>query len=948
MSSLRLAFAFLFLMISSNQLLAEGSRTLYPDGKIGTRAYLRSSNTVAVNYPFPNQGTHYVYAKVGERITLASSAQNALSARIRLYSPTGLEVVNNAVDGLIADRAAEIAGPQLFSGMVAGRYTPIYYQVPLGGAGIYRAEFVARGTGEPDVTIPANSLWIQGSNRGIFAWDVSVINATNTGFVLGRVYTTVLNLSNGTGTASAVGWNGVLYALTKDGYHYKVDNNGNNGQYFTFFVNNNGFLTTPAATPSSPKQPIYKSLDTTTGIGNQVQDPRAADTMNQITHKMFYNLPATDLPVIANVALPSGNISTWLKGAIIEPVVSAVSVVGVEGVAGQVSKKGGYIKFNASVQGNYKITIESDMIPATFTTRILSGSASAGNNNIYWDGKAGQTLPLDNGLPGLELPSGTDPIRVTVQLQGAEVHFPFFDMEFNTNGTIIQLLDKNNLSTVLLTNVYWNDKDITGAGGPTPKNNSHLPPSNTNGQPSATNGHKWPSAQEYGNEKSLDTWTFIKGEEVTVNSLLQVKIANLQVSQLTADKNNIIPGDIVNITVKVKNGGPDAVTNAPFSFLVPAGYTYQNAIFAGNGCGTESVARSYDGTTQKLSSTLNLPNQCEVTYTITFLVTNLATQGLQAFKAGILRPNDVTDPDATNPDPNVPPTDPQYECDNNGLATPCNNIRTLLLYYAPGEVCAKDVDAQVLNSTGGVARTFTLSGTDYGAQIDLFTLDNSFNLNINGVNIATQEIQFYAGAGQTIRFKDGTLYGTPGAENAWVMTGDGDRPLLRVVISPTGVVSLFGSKTSNGPLFPLELFNANTLNTVPWNVSASNTIVVSQSNANPPTSITGTVKGLKVGPCVCFEPANTSATGPDTKMGITLLQRAGANAPSTWPMVRKSGHIALESNTKGFVITRVATTALVNISNPQEGMMVYDTTAKCLKIFSVGAWKCFSTPTCFY
>ena len=129
MSSLRLAFAFLFLMISSNQLLAEGSRTLYPDGKIGTRAYLRSSNTVAVNYPFPNQGTHYVYAKVGERITLASSAQNALSARIRLYSPTGLEVVNNAVDGLIADRAAEIAGPQLFSGIVAGRYTHIYYQI---------------------------------------------------------------------------------------------------------------------------------------------------------------------------------------------------------------------------------------------------------------------------------------------------------------------------------------------------------------------------------------------------------------------------------------------------------------------------------------------------------------------------------------------------------------------------------------------------------------------------------------------------------------------------------------------------------------------------------------------------------------------------------------------------------------------------------------------------
>ena len=67
---------------------AEGSRTLYPDGATGYRAYLRSTTNVQDYYPFPNLGTHYVYAKPGETIALASSAQrNNTDQKIRLYAP---------------------------------------------------------------------------------------------------------------------------------------------------------------------------------------------------------------------------------------------------------------------------------------------------------------------------------------------------------------------------------------------------------------------------------------------------------------------------------------------------------------------------------------------------------------------------------------------------------------------------------------------------------------------------------------------------------------------------------------------------------------------------------------------------------------------------------------------------------------------------------------------
>ena len=150
-----------------------------------------------------------------------------------------------------------------------------------------------------------------------------------------------------------------------------------------------------------------------------------------------------------------------------------------------------------------------------------------------------------------------------------------------------------------------------------------------------------------------------------------------------------------------------------------------------------------------------------------------------------------------------------------------------------------------------------------------------------------------------------------------------------------------------------------------WWTDAAGTIPVSNPTAVGPGTYYATYEGLKMkcpspmtvsylqpgdtgyGNCACYNPAVTPGTGPDTKVGITLLQRAGNDAVGQWPMARKSGHVALESNTKGFVVTRVATTAaLSNISTPKEGMMVYDGEAKCLKIYSDGAWKCFNQPAC--
>ena len=105
----------------------------------------------------------------------------------------------------------------------------------------------------------------------------------------------------------------------------------------------------------------------------------------------------------------------------------------------------------------------------------------------------------------------------------------------------------------------------------------------------------------------------------------------------------------------------------------------------------------------------------------------------------------------------------------------------------------------------------------------------------------------------------------------------------------------------------------------------------------------------------------TDSNNYPSKHGITSLGRAGSDIDN-WPMVRQSAWTVLESKTKGFVINRVQFnsnnepvasdgTSLV-ITSPVEGMMVYDTTNNCLKVYTskdagnTYAWYCMTTQTC--
>ncbi|MGS4344879.1 hypothetical protein ACKUSY_04575 [Myroides odoratus] len=695
--------------------LADGSKDLYPRNASGHRGMLLGDGYTAPEaIPFPNAGAHYVYAKAGEKITLASSAQgttrwNNANGGITLYSPSGTKVVdNNRIEGQIPDRNAELAGPRLTTSS-SGGYTPIYYEVPAGGEGIYRVEFTSRSksSNQPGPVLNANDSWTQANDAGIRAWDISVINTANTAFIAGRVYATNVNFTNGNfnGEYANVSFEGQFFVRTNDGFTYRVKHNGTSGIVWAFFVNNKGFV------DQTTRNPLYKSMnDQASAVTNQIHNPNSPDNASNITHKIYYTLPAVDMPTTAKVQVSTGSTSgltTWLNPRVEEPEVVNVKVVGAEGTPGIFGHKGGYIEFDAPVAGQ-QYTIEIVVDGTIF--KAIEGSTTEGHNKVYWNGKGTNGRPLE----------GTVPVDLKIQLQGAEVHFPFFDMEYNKGGIVIELLNYRNLSGPAISDiVFWNDTDIPdvrNGSNVSPKNNSHLLPNNT-GISSRTNGHKWGAggsggSDTFGDKKSMDTWTFRMGNKKEEKTQVVIQKADLYTTLTykvagTPGKGSGKKGDSVEYTIVAGNNGPSDVMadatrgihGAPFSFTLPPGVDVVNpeqveavaSCTSGSKIAKESIALSYDPRTRTFHSELQIPNGCTITYTVTGKLNGMT--GSMVAESTIMRPADVSDPDATNGDPMVKPTNPHYECYNNDAPSfpgtgsgsiGCNNIKEVV-FMALGE-----------------------------------------------------------------------------------------------------------------------------------------------------------------------------------------------------------------------------------------------------------------------
>lgn len=669
-------------------LYAEGSKDLYPSGVKGIRAFLvigRSHFEGRVE-----QGTHYVWAKKGETIAVASSAQNIGNGRITVISPSG-DIYNteaNNIGRIYANngrntREAELAGPGV-------GYTP--YEIEVEEEGVWEVLFSAPNElygGESDI-INADAAWDQLATSFIAAWDISVRSASDPqNWILGRVFTHTLYMyvnsktmgyPNGSG-----GYYGQNFVLTNDGFLYKVDANGNHGLGFLYFANNKGFS-------DSNGIPSYKSI-------NQDKEdfhrPYLPDTEHVITHKLFYNVPDAGLPEESSGRYPGED--TWLLKQPDHIEVKDIRLVGHEGNENYVSKRGSWVEFETSYAGRYQFEISPTSPQYDFPSRKFIYDAVVGRNRVYWDG-----LDAHSEL----LPSGRNyPIEININLLAGEVHFPYLDVELNPYGMLIKRFDLsgNDLGYV---DVYWDDNDITPR---TPYGQS-APLTNLTGIRSDINGHKWGlydpaigSSSYFGDEKGMDTWTYQINDRFSTQKNITVDIHDLSIAAISANREAVWLSENFSYTVVVKNEGPSDAAQVPFTFETPTGVSIQSFQTL-NSCGTTSSTNLTDNL---FTSTLDLTNGCELIFIFDVKV-DVSTEDFYTYipvKAGIVRAPDTTDPDATSESmDNTYPGTADEECQAS-----CNNV---LWNY---DVVL--LDPLERNATIGLKKSVIYSDTDQSESV---------------------------------------------------------------------------------------------------------------------------------------------------------------------------------------------------------------------------------------
>lgn len=141
--------------------------------------------------------------------------------------------------------------------------------------------------------------------------------------------------------------------------------------------------------------------------------------------------------------------------------------------------------------------------------------------------------------------------------------------------------------------------------------------------------------------------------------------------------------------------------------------------------------------------------------------------------------------------------------------------------------------------------SISMDNSANGFVLDITSLDNSFNIDINGAQLTSEEIEFHRPI-RTVEFADGTYYGGGGVSNIWSIAWNNptniETPLLRLIVNTDGSVEIFGSKTWNGPLEPMVFVNGLTVNSVSWNPVTNNFILDQIENGN--TVMTGRLSSL--------------------------------------------------------------------------------------------------------
>ena len=595
------------LIASAVNVLADGSQNLYPSGAAGSRANTEWRTNSYGAGAITRRTLLHAYVTAGEFLLVGSSAMGQGTADILIWNPglvtgtPGTETIPGtasfscaterlssgiAAQGEITSRAEELAGPDTVpGGGVTNGYTPCVYPAP--ATGIYSIAIVgpaglaadADGGVGADVALIAATDFSAAQGSSIAAWDVTVRDSLTDPSTTrtGRVFSYVLSLFTGN---NGLPVNSTMYAVTTDGFRYRIDQRGMDPDGWVEYGSQLGFLEPDGTTPL-----YHDSVAENVGSPGQLTTVQGGVIFAPPSFPIFFTPPS-------NAALSA-------LGIPLVPIASVVSNIGFAGtVVGSTSflGSGGTFTYTSNVAGVYQIVISLDGVnfdPTNPNNRVLSGLKAAGTQTVSWDGK-------DNA--GNFFPAG-GPYPFKIDVHAGEYHFPFIDDENDTLGgpTITMLNPPGGVCppfTGGCSGGFYDDRGYTTTTGVTVGTPGSVlcgnaPPAvafsnpisgfNTAGTQrafgTATGGNtNVPCTGSFGDAKGLDLWTYYPSEQLTstLNIVPPGVYADIAVDKTVSNAKPII-GDDVTYTITAHNNGPADATGVTVTDVLPNGLVYVSA-----------------------------------------------------------------------------------------------------------------------------------------------------------------------------------------------------------------------------------------------------------------------------------------------------------------------------------------------------------------------------------
>jgi uncharacterized repeat protein (TIGR01451 family) len=592
------------LIASAVNVLADGSQNLYPAGATGSRANTEWRTNSYGGGAITRRTLLHAYATAGEFLLVGSSAMGQGTADILVWNPglvtgtPGTETIPGtasfscaaqrlssgiAAQGKITSRAEELAGPDTVpGGGVTNGYTPCVYAAP--STGIYSIAVVgpagiaanADGGVGADIALTSATDFSAAQGSSIAAWDVTVRDSLTDPSTTrtGRVFSYVLSLFTGN---NGLPVDSTMYAVTTDGFRYRIDQRGMDPNGWVEYGSQLGFLDPDGTTPL-----YHDSVAENVGSPGQLTTVQGGVIFAPPSFPIFFTPPS-------NAALTALGIPLVPKASIVSNIGFAGTVIG----STSFFQSGGTFTYTSNVAGVYQIVISLDGVnfdPTNPQNRVLSGLKAAGTQTVTWDGK-------DNA--GTYFPEG-GPYPFKIDVHAGEYHFPFIDDENDTQGgpTITMLNPPGGVCppfTGGCSGGFYDDRGYTTTTGVTVGTPGtvlcgNAPPTVAFSNPitgfdtagtqrafgTATGGNtNVPCTGSFGDAKGLDLWTYYPSEELTsaLNIVPPGVYADIAVVKTVSDTKPII-GDDVTYTITAHDNGPDDATGVTVTDVLPNGLVY--------------------------------------------------------------------------------------------------------------------------------------------------------------------------------------------------------------------------------------------------------------------------------------------------------------------------------------------------------------------------------------